>query len=51
MKLERGAETKELDHGTVKVDRVVIRDLAFWVIHVKRHRRKGIPHMSTFEIL
>ena len=37
--------------GTDKIDRVAMRDLAFWLPRTKQHLSKGIPFARTFEEL
>ena len=36
------------ENGTVKVDRVALRALAFWLPHTKEHLVDGVPFASNF---
>ena len=40
-----------LENGTVKVDKVALKDLAFWLPKTKEHLRDGITSVSTFKSL
>ena len=37
--------------GTTKLDRVSMKDFAFWLPHTKAHLRGGVPAVSTFSEL
>ena len=40
-----------LENGTVKTDRVAMRDLQFWLPHTKAHLCDGVQYAPTFESL
>ena len=46
----RGDKVK-LENGTVKVDKVAMKDLAFWLPHTKDHLCDGIQFVSLFKSL
>ena len=51
MKLEQAIRIPEQENSTDKIDRVVMRDLEFWLPYTKSHLPEGIPHAATFEAL
>ena len=46
-----GDKTWLTENGTVKVDRVALRDLAFWLPHTKQHLVDGVPFARGFGAL
>ena len=40
-----------LESGTVKTDKVAMRDLAFWLRHTKPHLCDGVKFAHSFETL
>ena len=40
-----------LESGTVKADKVAMKDLRFWLPHTKGHLRDGIKYAPSFDDL
>ena len=40
-----------LENGTVKADKVAMRDLEFWLPHTKAHLCDGVQFAPSFETL
>ena len=47
----KGDEVALLENGTVKVDKVAMKDLAFWLPYTQPHLCDGVSFTPTFDAL